>query len=128
VNKGTTQAGNKATDSGRRAEQAALEMLETRGLVLIARNYGCKLGEIDLIMRDGDTVVFVEVRYRKSIYFGSPAESIGFKKRQKIVATAKYWLQTRGRSNRQPCRFDVVTVTKDTNNKPHWISNAFTAC
>lgn len=95
---------------GDRAEEMALEYLEKSGLVLVAKQYRYKqLGEIDLIMRCGDVLVFVEVRCRTNHRFGSPEASIGTKKKANIRRTAQAFLVTRGITN-TACRFDVVAI------------------
>lgn len=95
-------------ETGRRAEALAAEYLESKGLVVIERNFRAKVGEIDLIARDGAEVVFVEVRARASRGFGGAAASIDAAKRRKIARAARVWLSARGWEG--PCRFDVVAV------------------
>ncbi len=114
-------------EAGRRAEQDACDYLERQGLRLVERNYRCASGEIDLIMRDRDTLVFVEVRYRRSRRFGGGAESVDRRKQGKLSATAAHYLQTHPGAARRPCRFDVIALTGADNGHPHvdWISNAF---
>ena len=114
--------------TGRHAEQLACEYLEQQGLELICRNYHAPGGEIDLIMRDGSQLVFVEVRYRSKSYFGSAAESVDFKKQQRIRHTALCYLQ----QTDPDCsaRFDVVAIDKGQagkglENNINWITNAF---
>ena len=93
---------------GALAEEAAAEFLKGRGLRLLERNYSCRFGEIDLIMRDGDGVVFVEVRYRRSDVRGDGVASVGAAKRTKLVRAAQVWLQAHPALAAQPCRFDVI--------------------
>ena len=102
-------AAEKATDKGRRAEQAAAVFLARQGLRVIARNYHCRGGEIDLICRDGNTLVFVEVRQRRSRRFGGAAASITPSKQAKIRKTALAYLQ---QHHPQPpdCRFDAICI------------------
>lgn len=109
---------------GDSAEQDALEFLQQTGLKLISKNYNCKLGEIDLIMQDGEILVFVEVRYRNSDKFGGAAASVNHQKQQKIIRSAEHYLQ---KNYRQPptCRIDVVAIDK--NRKIDWIKNAIEA-
>lgn len=107
---------------GRRKESAALAYLTQRGLRLVTRNYRCRRGEIDLIMEHDGTLVFVEVRFRRSGTFGTAAESIDQRKRARIIMAANHFLQ-RHRDTR-PCRFDVVAIT---GNVPEWITDAFEA-
>lgn len=122
---------NEAHQRGALAEDAALSLLREAGLALVTRNYRCLLGEIDLIMRDGDTLVFVEVRCRTPSRFGSGAESIDRRKRGKVVRTAEYYLATSGRGAGAPCRFDVVSAAPAVDERGHgtfaleWIPRAF---
>lgn len=95
-------------ETGKKAEDLAAAFLETKGFVLVERNFGCKVGEIDLVMRDGDEVVFVEVRARASKDFGGAAASVDAAKRRKVVRAARVWILARGWEG--PCRFDVVAV------------------
>jgi putative endonuclease len=111
---------------GAEAETFAQNYLIEQGLQLIARNFSCKLGEIDLIMRDSDQMVFIEVRYRKQIGYGSSQESVNYFKQQKLIKAASYYLQTQGLYNSQSCRFDMVALAKQANGfKLEWIKDAF---
>ena len=102
-------------------EERAARFLVKHGLDLLARNYRTRLGEIDLIARDGATLVFVEVRLRKDARFGGAVESITARKRQRIAAAAHQYLM---RLQRVPaCRFDVVCIE---GGEPRWIRGAFT--
>lgn len=94
---------------GAAKEELARRYLETRGLRLVARNFRCRRGEIDLIMRDGDCLAFVEVRYRRSERFGTPAESVDPAKQRRILETARHYLQRHPTS--LACRFDVLAIT-----------------
>ncbi|MFK8017050.1 MAG: YraN family protein [Gammaproteobacteria bacterium] len=91
-------------------EQRALDYLTQQGLDLVERNFRCKLGEIDLIMRDDDVTVFVEVRYRRSSSHGGALASIGQAKAQRIAATAQIWLRKTRATPDRPIRFDVVAL------------------
>jgi putative endonuclease len=93
-------------ETGRRAEDLAAELLSREGLTVLERNFRAKCGEIDLVARDGDEVVFVEVRARASMSFGGAAASVDRVKRAKLVRAARVWLSARGWTG--PCRFDVV--------------------
>ncbi|GAB2490194.1 YraN family protein [Arenimonas alkanexedens] len=95
---------------GAAAEAAALQHLEAAGLRLLARNARFKVGELDLVMRDGDTVVFVEVRLRNASRFGDGFDSVDRRKRQRMVRAAQAWLAGRPALANQPCRLDVVSV------------------
>ena len=109
------------TRAGAEAEDLALTYLQGQGLRLKARNYTCRLGEIDLVLLDGATLVFVEVRQRSHRTFGGAAESITARKRDKLIATARHFL-ARQRSL-PPCRFDAVLV--DGEGRIEWIRDAF---
>ena len=82
-----------STQKGRQTEQACCEYLSRAGLKLIEKNYRCKLGEVDLVMRDRNTVVFIEVRYRKDLRFGGAIYSIDRKKQRKLINTAQHYMQ-----------------------------------
>lgn len=94
-------------------EQRALARLERAGLQLVERNWRNRFGELDLVMRDGDTLVFVEVRYRRNRRFGGSAASIDAAKRGKLVRAAQGFLQAHPRLGTLPCRFDVVAFEGD---------------
>ncbi len=111
--------------AGRWAEDLALSHLRRQGLSLEDRNYRCRRGEIDLIMADGATLVFVEVRYRARSNFGDGSQSIDRRKQRRIVFTAQHYLQRHPRAASRPCRFDVVSVSGTEGNAVHWIPNAF---
>ena len=107
---------------GEQAERDAKAYLLAHGLKLIEQNYACKLGEIDLIMEDKLTIVFVEVRFRKSNAFGGAAASVSKSKQSKITNTAKHWLVSNRLFEKRPVRFDVVAYA---NNDTQWIQGAF---
>jgi len=114
------------TNLGQYAEQLACDYLQQHKLKLITKNYHCRRGEIDLIMQDEeDTMIFVEVRYRKSTKFGSALESVNQQKQQKIIFTATHYLSQQSHSFSN-YRFDVVAITP-TINRPEitWIKDAF---
>jgi putative endonuclease len=93
---------------GAAAEALAARFLESRGLSVIARNYRCRGGEIDLIARDGPVVVFVEVRLRRGKAFGGAAASITASKRRRLAFAARHYL---GRlAQEPPCRFDAILL------------------
>ena len=95
-------------ETGVRWEDAALGYLQRQGLKLVARNFSCRLGEIDLIMRDRDHLVFVEVRFRVADAHGDGTFSVGPAKRVKITRTASVYLQRHPALSALPCRFDVI--------------------
>lgn len=107
---------------GEAAESLAASFLCAQGLVIARRNYRCRFGEIDLIARDGATLVFVEVRQRRTEGYGGAAESITAAKRARLVAAARHYL-ARHRSV-PPCRFDAVLIRGEPP-RIEWIRNAF---
>ena len=113
--------------AGREAEQQALDHLCQHGMTLLAQNWLCKRGELDLVMLDGDTVVFVEVRYRLHANWGGALASIDARKREKLVFAAQYFLLKEPRWAEHPCRFDVVALegTASQATRLNWIRNAF---
>ena len=90
-------------------EQRACAELERAGLKLLARSYSTRHGELDLVMREGDTVVFVEVRYRKSASHGDAAASVTASKQARLILAAQHWLAAHPQHARRACRFDVVS-------------------
>jgi putative endonuclease len=94
--------------SGAQAEQLAAAYLVARGLVIVARNVRSRHGELDLVARDGDTLVFVEVRLRRRADYGGAAASITAAKQARLVAAARGYLATLSRE--PPCRFDAVLL------------------
>lgn len=106
------------------AETQARAYLISQGLRWIKSNYRCRLGEIDLIMRDNDYLVFVEVRSRTSSSFGGALASVNYSKQQKIIKTASYYLMKHPAYQNHPVRFDVVGF-EGTPACPSWIKNAF---
>jgi len=108
---------------GDRAEDQALDYLKQAGLDLISRNYRCRQGEIDLIMKDREYLVFVEVRYRKNSRFGGAAMSVDWRKQKKIIACAKQYLQKLNKI--PPCRFDILAI--EDKSQVEWLKNAFEA-
>lgn len=97
-------------EAGREAEAAAARHLESLGMKVVGRNVRSGGGEIDLVVRDGDTIVFVEVRYRESGAFGPPEESVGVPKRLRVARAARSYLSEIGPSDWREARFDVVAV------------------
>ncbi|MBK5939547.1 YraN family protein [Halochromatium roseum] len=104
-------------------EQQARRYLERQGLDHVASNVRCKRGELDLVMRDGETLVFVEVRFRASARFGGAAASVDPRKQARLSAAAAYYLQRH--SINLPCRFDVIAI--DGAGAIQWIRHAFAA-
>ena len=122
---------NSSAVIGQQAEDIALKFLQAKGMRLIARNYRCKLGEIDLVMQDDGALVFIEVRYRKQSDFGDGAESVDFRKQQKIIRSADHFLQQHRQYSQSPCRIDVISISKQQNSDCqetiNWIPNAIQA-
>lgn len=110
---------------GVQAEQWAARYLQQQGLQQLAKNYRCRAGEIDLIMQDGDTLVFVEVRLRSNVDFGGAAASIDSRKQQRIIRTAQHYLAALPRI--PPCRFDAVLMEDPQGLQMQWLKNAFGA-
>ena len=113
--------GSDARSIGEHNERRAERFLIDRGLHLLARNYRCRFGEIDLVLRDGGVLVFVEVRFRRASSFGTAAETVTTSKQRRLITTARHYLQSH--PSVLPCRFDVVAINGQ--NKPQWIKHAF---
>ncbi|MBN6713049.1 YraN family protein [Pseudomonas capsici] len=119
--------GNTRKQAGREAEACALLYLQQQGLRPITQNWSCKRGELDLVMLDGDTVVFVEVRYRRHSGWGGAMESVDFRKQEKLITAAQLFLQQESQWADHPCRFDVIAVDGDPGKSAplKWLKNAF---
>lgn len=114
--------------TGRDAEARAECFLARRGLMLVSRNYRCRRGEIDLVMRDADTLVFVEVRRRTSRVFGGGLDSVDARKRARLVAAAEHFLMVHRIGDDRPCRFDVVAIDGPPRSATiEWVRGAFDA-
>ena len=109
---------------GARAEELCAELLRGAGLRVLARNWRCRHGEIDLVAEEGGTLVFAEVRLRSDTRYGGAAESVTAAKRARIVAAARLYLSRRPDAN---CRFDVLTLDALEASRIQWIRNAFVA-
>jgi len=103
-------------------EDAACDFLRHQGLALLARNHRARGGEIDLIMRDGETLAFIEVRYRRSAAYGGALASVDARKRQRLAAAARHYLSYHPEEER-PCRFDVLA--HEGTGGWRWIKSAF---
>lgn len=112
------------SQAGARAEQLAARFLQDRGLKLLQQNYRCRYGEIDLILQDGTTLVFAEVRLRSRDDFGGAAASISAAKRARLVRAAQHYLMALERT--PPCRFDAVLLQVLDGSGIEWLRNAFT--
>jgi putative endonuclease len=117
-----------ARDIGAAAERAAEQWLKRRGLSTISRNYRCRRGEIDLVMRDAGTLVFVEVRLRSRSSFGSAEESVTVRKQRRLVMAARQFIATHPQLRHLSCRFDVLAATgRGAVQDWQWLRNAFDA-
>lgn len=111
---------------GSEAEQLACNYLEKHALKLVTKNFRAKYGEIDLIMKDKEHLVFVEVRLRNNQDYGTGADTVTPHKQRKLRNTANFYLQTHYGNNFPPCRFDVISMSNQTDNPQFdWIKNAF---
>ena len=114
--------------AGARFEESACEALRQAGLVLLARNFHTRHGELDLVMQQGDTIVFVEVRHRVRAQHGDAASSVTATKQAKLISAARLWLSAHPRHARCPCRFDVVCYDGPADDaRMSWLRNAFEA-
>ena len=112
----------KSKTAGEQAEYEARRYLEAQGLHYVEKNYHSRHGEIDLIMQDGETLVFVEVRLRKNTQFGGPLASVTASKQKKIINTAQLYMSSKGLLNSTPMRFDVIGISSETT---QWVQGAF---
>lgn len=106
---------------GEQYESAAAYYLEQSGYEIVERNYRCRIGEIDLIARDGEYLVFCEVKFRQSHAKGNPLEAVGRKKQQTLIKCAQWYLVEHDLQD-IPCRFDVIGITKQ---QIYLLKNAF---
>ena len=113
-------------EKGQFAEKLACKYLKQQGLSFIKNNYHCRYGEIDLIMKQDSTIVFVEVRYRKANSLVDSISSIDERKQQKLYRSAENYLQQNKIHHSIPARFDIVAVTESNKPEPEikWIQNA----
>ena len=110
-----------AQQSGAEAEHQASVFLQRQGFTELAKNYACRGGELDLVMQDRDTLVFVEVRLRSHAGFGDALESIDWRKQQRLRLAAEHYLAEHDWSG--PCRFDAVGI--DGRGQLQWVQDAF---
>lgn len=120
---------NENLRKGLRFEDQARDYLSRQGLRLLESNYRCRLGEIDLVMRERDTICFIEVKFRRSLAFGGAAASITPSKQRKIVKTALFYLSAHRNLANLPLRFDALLMQQQVDGKTdiNWIKNAFYA-
>ncbi len=112
---------------GQKAEELAVEFLRARGLQILHRNFRRRLGELDIVAREGDTLVIVEVRTRTTGWYGGAAASVDARKQRRLIHAAAQLLQQRSELARLPARFDVVTVSEMGRDPPQveWLRHAF---
>ena len=122
----TTLKGSRRDDLGKKGEELAVSHLKSLGYKIVERNFRCRLGEIDIIAYHGKTLVFVEVRTRKSCQFGSPLSSVAYRKQKKLITLAKFYMKKHRLFDRV-ARFDVVGITLDKtgNASIELVQNAF---
>ncbi|OUS09512.1 YraN family protein [Gammaproteobacteria bacterium 54_18_T64] len=126
--------GDKA-NTGASAETLACDYLKAQGLEIIERNYRTRRGEIDIIARDAEALVFIEVRLRSNPRFGGAAHSIDTRKQARLISAAQHYLLKTGLTDAQPCRFDAIcmntiasaaaTKSSSENNSIEWLRDAF---
>lgn len=108
--------------TGTAYEELAANWLKTQGFQILKRNYSCGQGEIDIIAKDNDYLVFIEVKYRKYTHMGYPSEAVHLQKQKKIIKTALYYCYSHKIPETQACRFDVISILGE---KIEHIKNAF---
>ncbi len=114
--------------AGSEAEDEALAYLCDQGLVAVLRNFHCRMGELDLVLHDGDTLVVAEVRLRRSRRFGSAGETVDYRKQRKLIRATGYLLQRYPGLGRANIRFDVLAIHEDGSTpRIQWVQNAFDA-
>lgn len=114
--------GKNSRETGEASEKKAEQFLKKQGMKVIARNYSCKHGEIDLIMEDKDSLVFVEVRFRRCDDYGGALSSVTPSKQNKIKRSALHFLLNKKLYEKHPVRFDVIALSETNQN---WIKGAF---
>lgn len=108
---------------GQQGEQQAQAFLMRQGLNSVTRNYHAPYGEIDLIMTEGEVLVFIEIRYRSHTQFGLPCETVTPTKQSRLIQTAAHFLQHHPAYGAHDCRFDVIGILRT--GKINWIKDAF---
>ena len=122
-----TMKDNDTTSSaGKLAEELAARFLQKRGLLVVARNFRCRGGAIDLVCRDGKVLVFVEVRLRRNATYGGAGASITASKQRRIILAAQHYLAAHAKAD-SDCRFDCILLDANTENNIEWINDAFAA-
>ena len=107
---------------GAQKERLAAEYLKARGVTILEQNFRCRQGEIDLIARDGEYLVFCEVKFRLGTEMGSPEEAVGIAKQKKICRVGDYYRSVHGLKQSTPVRYDVIAIRGE---NVSWIRNAF---
>ncbi len=120
------QAGRNTWETGQKYEALAVDYLEGKGYGILERNYRCPYGEIDVIAKSGEYLVFVEVKYRGSSVWGIPEEAVDRRKQRRISRAALSYYGRNGFAQEVPCRFDVIGV--DGGGQISHIENAFDYC
>ena len=112
---------------GQRGETLGWNFLKKQGYALMEKNYRTRLGEIDVVARKDQTVVFIEIKTRRDTRFGLPEEAVDWRKRQKLSRLAESYLQEKGLED-QPVRFDILSITWDGMREPQFslLEDAFT--
>ncbi|MBR3683740.1 MAG: YraN family protein [Lachnospiraceae bacterium] len=110
---------------GTKYEKTAMEYLQTKGVHILQSNYRNRYGEIDIIALDGDTLCFVEVKYRKTGKAGTSEESVGYAKQKQICKISDFYRMQNQIPFHTPIRFDVIAVNDD---RIRWMKNAFDYC
>lgn len=98
---------------GSRQEERACEYLKLKGYEILEQNFFSRFGEIDIIAKQKDTIVFAEVKYRSDTRISFPEEAVGYKKRRRIIKTADYYRVKKSIPEDNPCRFDVLAITEE---------------
>lgn len=112
--------------SGRLAEDLAARFLSGKGLTVLTRNFRCRGGEIDVICRDGKTLVFVEVRLRRNAAYGGAGGSITVSKQRRLILAAQHYLVA-NKKTESDCRFDCILLDGTSDNRIEWLRDAFSA-
>lgn len=121
-----TNNAHTARARGAAIEQVAAQWLRQQGLTLLAQNHYVKGGELDLVMQDGETVVFIEVKHRVNTRFGHPLETVTYQKQQRLIRAARLYIAQNRLSS--PCRFDILGIVgKPPDLEFHWAKAAFDA-
>ncbi len=112
---------------GHQVESWVAEQLSRQGLILVEKNFTCRVGEIDLVMRDDESIVFIEVKYRQSTQQYDPVEAVTWRKQRRLIRASQFYLLRRW-PNSNPCvRYDVVGVIEQPTPAYRWIKAAFNA-